>query len=133
MPCWEVARSSKPPSCRVGPADFVLGFAGADLLTVVIMFMINASTALAAIMATAFALLVIVDSESRLRLDRVDDEEAWVWQVRDKAIEGVAHGIGRAWGKATRVFRRRGADDRKPNDLDGDRGVVHGERRPLLG
>jgi len=101
-------------------------------LQMIIMFMINASTALAAIVATVLALIVVVDGESRLRLDRVDEDKAWVWQVRDKAIGGVVHGAERAGSRFAGVFRRRSHD--KPDD--GASNVQHGrdgERRPLLG
>lgn len=101
---------------------------------VVIMFMINASTALAAIVATVLALLVIVDGECRLRLDRVDSDEAWVWQVRDRAVGRVVHGVESAGKKTIGLFRRRrdDGDNRKPGDGAQD-GVRNGERQPLLG
>ena len=69
---------------------------------VVIMFLINASTTLASILATVLALRVVVDSEHRVRTDRIDDRKATIWRAKDRAVGSVVDGIklvGRAvWG-----------------------------------
>jgi len=87
------------------------------------MFMINSSTALAAILAVILVLVVVVDKESRLRIDRVDGSQPLIWQVRDQIAKGAVDGVKSGFRF---VFRRRGADDKKPDQLDG-------ERAPLLG
>ncbi|KAG8996547.1 hypothetical protein FRB94_008218 [Tulasnella sp. JGI-2019a] len=104
-------------------------------LQMIIMFMINASTALAAIVATVLALLVIVDGEGRLRLDRIDSDEAWLWQVRDRAVGGVVHGVQGAGRKVIGLFRGRRDEDKQDEDaVDGvPQGQRDGERQPLLG
>ena len=53
------------------------------------MFMITAATALASIVATVLALRVVVDSEHRVRTDKIDDRKAKVWQVKDRAVGSV--------------------------------------------
>ncbi|KAG1841032.1 hypothetical protein DFJ58DRAFT_809361 [Suillus subalutaceus] len=62
-------------------------------LQMVIMFMISASTALASIITTIATLAVVVDSEDRLRADRVDVREHPVWRARNwlfsRAVDGV--------------------------------------------
>ncbi|KAL5526352.1 hypothetical protein ACEPAF_8075 [Sanghuangporus sanghuang] len=54
-------------------------------LQMVIMFMIAASSALAAILVTVAALAIIVDSEHRIRVNRVDPRKHWVWRTRERA------------------------------------------------
>lgn len=78
-------------------------------LQMVIMFMISASTALASIITTILTLAVVVDSEDRLRPDRVDVREHPVWRARNwlisQAVEGVkrtvrsCRGLGRKEGQ----------------------------------
>lgn len=59
----------------------------------VIMFMISASTALASIFTTITTLAVVVDSEDRLRPDRVDVSEHVVWRARDWLISIMVEGV----------------------------------------
>lgn len=97
------------------------------IITVIIMFMINSCTTLAALVAVTLTLLIVVDPESRLRLDKVDSEKALIWKARDRVIEGIVGGVKSAFGK---VFRRRGAEEQNKNN---GVGVRDGERQPLLG
>ncbi|KAG2149027.1 uncharacterized protein EDB93DRAFT_1143171 [Suillus bovinus] len=77
-------------------------------LQMVIMFMISASTALASIITTTITLAVVVDSENRLRPDRVDVREHPVWRARNwlfsQAVNGVKCTVG-----LIRKDRRNGA------------------------
>ncbi|KIO34425.1 hypothetical protein M407DRAFT_240698 [Tulasnella calospora MUT 4182] len=96
-------------------------------LQMIIMFMINSCTTLASLVAVTLTLLIVVDPENRLRLDKVDSEKALIWKARDRVIEGVVGGVKSAFGK---VFRRRnGGEQNKNNGV----GVRDGERQPLLG
>ncbi|KAL5525567.1 hypothetical protein ACEPAG_6903 [Sanghuangporus baumii] len=54
-------------------------------LQMVIMFMIAASSAFAAILVTVAALAIVVDSEHRIRVNRVDPRKYWVWRARERA------------------------------------------------
>ncbi|KAG1775964.1 hypothetical protein EV702DRAFT_1030116 [Suillus placidus] len=89
-------------------------------LQMVIMFMISASTALASIITTVTTLAVVVDSEDRLRPDRVDVREHPVWRARNwlfsRAVGGVKHAV-----QSCRGLRRK----------DGQNGAAETER--LLG
>ncbi|KAG1841031.1 hypothetical protein DFJ58DRAFT_809356 [Suillus subalutaceus] len=71
-------------------------------LQMVIMFMISASTALASIITTITTLAVVVDSEDRLRPDRVDVREHPVWRARNwlfsRAVNGVKHTVQSCYG-----------------------------------
>lgn len=62
-------------------------------LQMVIMFMISASAALASIAITLFTLLVVVDSEHRIRSERIDKHDHFVWRARDRAISRVMHSV----------------------------------------
>lgn len=62
-------------------------------LQMVIMFMISASAALASIAITLFTLLVVVDSEHRIRSERIDKHDHFVWRARDRAISRVMRGV----------------------------------------
>lgn len=66
-------------------------------LQMVIMFMISASTALAAIITTVTTLAIVVDNEDRLRPDRVDVRDHPVWRARNwlfsRAVDGVKHTV----------------------------------------
>lgn len=85
--------------------------------------MINSSTALASIVAVILVLLVVVDAECRLRIDRVDGSKPLIWQIRDNAVASAVNGVK---GAFRWVFRRGGKPDAKPaNGQD--------ERTPLLG
>jgi hypothetical protein len=59
----------------------------------VIMFMISASTALASIFTTVITLAVVVDSEDRLRPDRVDVSEHAIWRARNWLISRTIEGV----------------------------------------
>jgi hypothetical protein len=84
------------------------------------MFMISASTALASIITTITTLAVVVDSEDRLRPDRVDVREHPVWRARNwlfsQAVDGVKNTV-----QSCRGLRRK----------DGQNGAAETER--LLG
>lgn len=62
-------------------------------LQMIIMFMISASTALAAIVTTVVTLSVVVDNEHRVRPDRVDVREHAIWRGRDWILAGMVGGI----------------------------------------
>jgi len=67
---------------------------GADVelaarLQMIIMFMISASNALSCLVATHLALLVCVDSEHRIRLDRIDARPHWLCHACSSAIDAV--------------------------------------------
>lgn len=70
-------------------------------LQMIIMFMISASTALAAIVTTVITLSVVVDNEHRVRTDRVDTKEHAIWRARNwvlaQIVSGVKHLVGCCW------------------------------------
>ncbi|KLO17111.1 UPF0014-domain-containing protein [Schizopora paradoxa] len=71
-------------------------------LQMVIMFMIAASSALASIAVTVLCLLVIVDGEQRVRVERVDERKHWVWRGRDWVVGKVGEAMKNVWVALTR-------------------------------
>lgn len=70
--------------------------------------MINAATALASIVATVLALHVVVDSEHRVRTDRIDDRKATIWRVKDRVARSVIDGARFVRGEVRSWLPRRG-------------------------
>jgi Uncharacterised protein family (UPF0014) len=62
-------------------------------LQMVIMFMISASTTLAAIVTTVLALAVVVDGEDRVRRERIDGREHLIWRARGRVVRGIVNGV----------------------------------------
>ncbi|GAB1521797.1 hypothetical protein RhiTH_004894 [Rhizoctonia solani] len=101
----------------------ILGGASVDQaakLQMVIMFMINACTTLAAIVGMFSALYRAVDDCARIRSDRIFSEKFILWRARDRAIQGVVDA-----GKAGYHKLRH---PRQQSSANGN-----GERAPLLG
>ncbi|KAF8754359.1 hypothetical protein RHS01_06296 [Rhizoctonia solani] len=101
----------------------ILGGASVDQaakLQMVIMFMINACTTLAAIVGMFSALYRAVDDCARIRSDRIFSEKFILWRARDRAIHGVVDA-----GKAGYHKLRH---PRQQSSANGN-----GERAPLLG
>lgn len=92
-------------------------------LQMVIMFMISSSTALSSIIVTVLTLGIVVDSEHRVRLDRIDTRQHAVWRARNWVISRVVEIAKAAVKKVAGIFRF----GRKEDD------VPDGERRRLLG
>lgn len=75
-------------------------------LQMVIMFMISSCTALASIVTTVLALSVVVDSEHRIRSDRVDARQHVVYRARDQLVARVVVAVEGAVGKGWRGLKR---------------------------
>ncbi|CCL98639.1 uncharacterized protein FIBRA_00641 [Fibroporia radiculosa] len=79
-------------------------------LQMVIMFMISSATALASIVTTILALSVVVDSEHRVRSDRIDSREHAVWRARTWLVSAIVGSIkdatSKAWKKTRPKFSR---------------------------
>lgn len=59
----------------------------------VIMFMISASTVLASIVTTVVTLSVVIDSEHRVRPDRIDVNEHAIWRARNWVFAQIVGGV----------------------------------------
>ncbi len=76
-------------------------------LQMVIMFMIAASSALASIAVTVLCLLVIVDGEQRVRVERVDERKHWVWRGKDWLVGKIGGALKGVWISVTMSKRGR--------------------------
>jgi hypothetical protein len=65
------------------------------LPVVVIMFLISAATALAAIMATVLACSIIIDSEQRIREERITDSRVALGIMRDRVRGAIFSALKR--------------------------------------
>ncbi len=79
-------------------------------LQMVIMFMISSCTALSSIVTTILALSVVVDSEHRVRSDRIDNRPHAVWRARNWMAGKIAEKIKAAWVRFVERFKREDAD-----------------------
>lgn len=84
-------------------------------LQMVIMFMISSCTALSSIVVTIFALGVVVDSEHRIRADRIDTREHAIYRGRNwvfsKIVAGIKHVAFGFVGSVKKLFGKHDAED----------------------
>lgn len=92
-------------------------------LQMVIMFMISSCTALSSIVTTVLALNIVVDTEHRIRTDRIDDRPHAIWRARNWLWEKTVSGLKSAW------YRTAGAFKGKESGTEGQ----NGETERLLG
>ncbi len=85
-------------------------------LQMIIMFMISASNALSCIVATHLALLVCIDSERRIRLDRIDARPHWLCRAFSSTIEAVVGIVGRTGIFAISCIKQLARRERISND-----------------
>lgn len=67
----------------------------------ILMYLISATTTLAVTISVAICLVVVIDSNHRLRPDRVSGEKPWMWRWRDNAGKAVWRGCVFCWRKVT--------------------------------
>ncbi|KAH9846642.1 UPF0014-domain-containing protein [Lenzites betulinus] len=84
-------------------------------LQMVIMFMISSCTALSSIVVTIFALGVVVDSEHRIRGDRIDTREHAIYRGRNwvfsKIVSGIKHVAFGLVGSVRKLFGKHDVED----------------------
>ena len=100
---------------------------GADVaqaarLQMVIMFLICGSSVLAAVACTIACLSIVIDTQARVRLDRVDSRPHVVWRARRWVVARVVDGLAGARDAVTALMKRGAAGD-----------VEEEESGPLLG
>ncbi|KAF8995408.1 UPF0014-domain-containing protein [Hymenopellis radicata] len=67
-------------------------------MQMIIMFMISASSALASIFTTAYAISIIVDDEHRIRSDRIYSQPLALWAERDRILNSAKAWCGDGGG-----------------------------------
>lgn len=93
-------------------------------LQMVIMFMISSCTALSSIVVTILALHVVVDTEHRIRTEKIDKRPHAVWRARNRLAARAGEKIREVWHKAWGKV--------KGKDKTGGE-VANGEGERLLG
>lgn len=53
-------------------------------LQMVLMFLISSVVVLSSVVATGFALMIIVDQDNRIRMDRIDSSQFILWRYRGR-------------------------------------------------
>ncbi|KAG8213351.1 hypothetical protein J3R82DRAFT_11837 [Butyriboletus roseoflavus] len=81
-------------------------------LQMIIMFMISASTVLASIVTTVITLSVVVDSEHRVRPDRIDVKEHAIWRARNWVFTQIVGGVKSVAGYCCRRKKEQRTSDR---------------------
>lgn len=67
--------------------------------------MISASTTISVLISSIFIVHVCVDSKTVLRLDRIDEDPAWIYRMRNKAEKSLVRTMKIVWYHITcRVF-----------------------------
>ena len=87
------------------------------LCIVVILFCHSASTVLGSILATVFCLGVVIDSQHRIRDERIYSREHIIWRTRDKIVNGVVVNICHLW---KRIWKREVTGGEEHNRLLGN-------------
>ncbi|KAI0248908.1 UPF0014-domain-containing protein [Lactifluus subvellereus] len=105
---------------------------GADVqqaarLQMIIMFMIAASSALSSIIATFFALSVCIDSEHRIRGDRIESPPHALYRASSDALQAIVGALRSTWSRL--VGKAQQHQVRKDSNTRG----TDSERAPLLG
>ena len=70
-----------------------------SLPKVIIMFCISASTAFGTIIAVILCLAILVDTDHRVRGERLDTKKHTVWKRRDEILESVREVVVEIWSK----------------------------------
>ena len=86
-------------------------------LQMVIMFMISSSTALSSIVTTFLALSVVVDTEHRVRIDRIDVRPHAVWRARNRLVANVVESTKKRWA----AIKPWGKKDKRGHNEETDR------------
>ena len=67
----------------------------------IIMFLISATTLLAVTMSVCICVMVCIDTNHRLRPDRVTGTKPWMWRMRDNTANAIWRGIKFGWRRIT--------------------------------
>lgn len=77
-------------------------------LQMVLMFLISSVAVLSSIVATGFALIIVVDHDHRIRMDRIDSSKFIVWRYSERLFQKL-RGLGsRALPRIRNPLRKRG-------------------------
>jgi len=77
-------------------------------LQMVLMFLISSVVVLSSIVATGFALMIVVDQDHRIRADRIDSSKFIVWKYRERLFEKLGEFGSHVLYRIRNPLRKRG-------------------------
>jgi len=77
-------------------------------LQMVLMFMISSVVVLSSIVATGFALMIAIDNEHRIRMDRIDSSKFILWERRERLFHKLGEFGSNVLDRLRYPFRKRG-------------------------
>lgn len=77
-------------------------------LQMVLMFLISSAVVLSSIVATGFALMIIVDKDHRIRVDRIDSSKFILWKYRERLFERLGEFGSHVLYRIRHPLRKRG-------------------------
>ena len=77
-------------------------------LQMILMFLISSVAVLSSIMATGFALMIVVDRDHRIRIDRIDSSKFIVWRYRERLFTRLGELGSRALSRIRDPLGKRG-------------------------
>lgn len=77
-------------------------------LQMILVFLISSVVVLSSIVATGFALMIVVDKDHRIRMDRIDSSQFIVWRYREKLFEKLGELGSRGLDRVRDPLRKRG-------------------------
>ena len=101
-------------------------------LQMIIMFMISASSVLACMTVTLFTLYVCVDSEHRIRSDRIHKRPHTLRRASSDAIRAVIGSVRQTWILFTGFVKQLLLQEVVNDRIDGEAIDSQSERAPLL-
>lgn len=77
-------------------------------LQMILMFLISSVVVLSSIVATGFALMIVVDQDHRIRMDRIDSSTFIVWRYRERLFKKLGEFGSRVLNRVRDPLRKRG-------------------------
>ena len=77
-------------------------------LQMVLMFLISSVVVLSSIVATGFALMIVVDKDHRIRMDRIDSSMFVVWRYRERLFKKLGELGSRGFDRVRDPLGKRG-------------------------
>ena len=74
-------------------------------LQMILVFLISSVVVLSSIVATGFALMIVVDRDHRIRIDRIDSSKFILWRYRERLFKSLKESVV---DRIREPFRKRG-------------------------
>ena len=77
-------------------------------LQMVLMFLISSVVVLSSVVATGFALMIVVDHDHRIRIDRIDSSKFILWKYREQLFHKLGEFGSNVFDRIRHPLRKRG-------------------------